>query len=436
MKFFKLLKKEMRELITMQSLLGLLAGILMFVLLGSMMNDIGGEPGNNITSIAVADLDASTKSQEAIALLDEKGYTVVLVSAEDDQALLDLAEIKGMNSIIKIPAGYGAGIEAEQPQSLEIISRLNSFSVLSNMNDSTSTAAEVITTGVAKNIFKEQAPGIDAEYVANPVNIVTTTVVGDKSAQISSSALASMALQQSIFIPIIVFILITFSTQFNVSAIANEKGDKTLETLLSTPVSRLSVLGAKMTASAAFSLLMAIVYMVGFSFYMGGLMNGMSGGSGDQLMAPTENVLTTLGLELGPIQFALIGTQLFLTISIALVISLILGALAKDLKSAQGLITPLMFMALIPYFVTMFADINSLPMVGRVLIYAIPFTHTFTASSNLLFGNNMLFILGVVYQIIFLAAVLFVAVRVFSTDKIFTLTLEFKKKKKAPAQAQ
>lgn len=439
MKFFKLLRKEMREIITLQSLMGILIGVLMFVLLGSVMSDIGEKAGGKSATVAVADLDGSSQSGQAIAVLKDNGYTVNEIKGESDRALLDAADALELNSVIKIPAGYGAGLEAGKAQSIEVIGELKSFSMMANLDSSADNAAELITESVTEQIFKDQAPNLDAGYIKAPVALVSTTVVGDKSAQISSATLASIAMQQSIFIPIVVFILITFATQFNVSAIANEKGDKTLETLLSAPVSRLAVLGAKMTASAVFSLLMAVVYMVGFSSYMGSMMNSMGAGMstpGADMSAQitgaiqSVNVLSTLGLQLGAAQFALIGIQLFLTISIALVISLILGALAKDLKSAQGLIAPLMFMTLIPYFITMFLDVNSLPLIGQILVYAIPFTHTFTASSNLLFGNNLLFIFGIIYQIIFLAGILFIAVRVFSTDKIFTLTLEFKKKRK------
>ena len=115
---------------------------------------------------------------------------------------------------------------------------------------------------------------------------------------------------------------------------------------------------------------------------------------------------------------------------IALAASMILGALAKDVKSAASLMMPLMFLAMIPYFVTMFTDVSALPAVGKILLYLIPFTHTFTATSSLLFGNYAVFYGGMIYQLVLLIVVMMLAVHIFSTDKIFTMTLGGQKKRR------
>lgn len=76
-------------------------------------------------------------------------------------------------------------------------------------------------------------------------------------------------------VPIIMFVLIMFSAQMILSAISNEKIDKTLETLLSAPVSRLSVLASKMLAAGVVAALQVVVYMFGMSKMTGGLTEGM-----------------------------------------------------------------------------------------------------------------------------------------------------------------
>lgn len=427
MKFFKLLKKELVELLSVQTLVGLVVALVMFMVLGNVMGGIGEKVEKSNSSVVVCDLDNSATSKEALSWLEAGGFKIDLIEGESDTALLQKASELDHDVFLKIPSGFEAELASEKPQSLEVISALKSFSMFSNMDSSASSAADAIGKALTAKLLAEKVPNIDAEYLQNPVVVTENTFVGEKSATISSDMLISIALQQSIFIPIIVFLLITFASQLNISAIANEKTDKTLETLLSTPVSRLSVLGAKMTASAVFSLLMAAVFMIGFSTYMGGV-TGMATGGAD-IPSASNSVLASLGLQLSLMQYILLGVQLFFTICISLVISLLLGALAKDLKSAQGLLTPLMFMVMIPYFITMFLDVNSLPMIAKVIVYAIPFTHTFTATANLLFHNDMLFIIGVLYQAIFLAGILYVAVRVFSSDKIFTMTLSLNKKK-------
>ena len=83
----------------------------------------------------------------------------------------------------------------------------------------------------------------------------------------------------------------------------------------------------------------------------------------------------------------------------------------------------------------MMVDISSLPTVVQIILYLIPFTHTFIASSNLMFGNTFLFYGGMLYQVVILAVVMLVAVRIFSTDRIFTMTLDFSKRKKSKSAA-
>lgn len=431
MKFFKLFKKELKELMTFQSLAGILIGVVLFVILGNMMGNVGDEIARSSGSVVIVDNDKSQTTEQSITALQQSGFETFVIEGEEETELVKKASELGKKSLMVFPKGFEEGILNQERQEIKIISELKGFSMMGNMDSSAQSAANIIKDSLTTTMINENIPDVDAEYVKNPIVTSDITVANGKSEAVNATVLESFAMQQSIFIPIIVFILIAFATQLNASAIANEKGDKTLETLLSAPVSRLAVLSSKMCASAVFSLVTAGVYMVGFSSYMNGMMGGMSGGEVSLSTAPITDALQKLGLQLGATQYILIGVQLFLTISIALTISMILGALAKDLKSAQSLIMPLMFITMIPYFITMFMDVNTLPTVARVLVYAIPFTHTFTASSALLFSNNTLFFGGMAYQILFLIVVLFIAVRVFSTDKIFTMTLEFKKKRKS-----
>ena len=131
----------------------------------------------------------------------------------------------------------------------------------------------------------------------------------------------------------------------------------------------------------------------------------------------------------------LIGIQLFLTILSALAVSLVLGALAGDIKQAQSTIMPLMFALLLPYMVTLFMDVSQLAVPLRILMYLIPFTHTFIAPGNLIFDNYPLLFGGMIYQVVFLAVAMTLAVKVFSSDKIFTMKLNFgQKKRKTPVE--
>ena len=145
------------------------------------------------------------------------------------------------------------------------------------------------------------------------------------------------------------------------------------------------------------------------------------------ILSPSE-AIEQLGLSLTASDYLLIGVQLFLTIMICLAISIILGALVNDSKSAQTILLPIMMLVMIPWLISMFTDVNSLPTAPKFIIYAIPFTHTFNAMPNLMFGNMTLFWAGLAYQLVIFAVVMFFALKLFTSDKILTISLNLGQK--------
>ena len=112
---------------------------------------------------------------------------------------------------------------------------------------------------------------------------------------------------------------------------------------------------------------------------------------------------------------------------------MILGVLAEDFRSAQNMIMPLMFMVMIPYFISLFADINSISLPLKILILTIPFSHPFLVSQNLYLGNYAMIAAGLAYMLVVFVVLVVLAARIFSTDKILTMKLSFGKKKGATA---
>ena len=272
------------------------------------------------------------------------------------------------------------------------------------------------------------------QLISEPVLAVSYTAANGKTVEVSSEALSAMLMNQSMIAPFAVFFLVLMASQIIMTAISTEKIDKTLETLLSAPVSRFTVLMAKMIAALIVALLNAASMVVGFAFYM----NGMMGSAVNEISSDASggismgDAMKTLGLTLSGGQMAIFAVQLFLTIAIGLSVSLILGAMATDTKSVQTLVLPIMMITMIPFFVTMFADVNSLSPIPRIILYIIPFTHTYTAMNNMLFGHMGLVWGGLIYQLVFFAVCMYLAVKIFTTDLLFTMSLPVKSAAKAP----
>jgi ABC-2 type transport system permease protein len=231
---------------------------------------------------------------------------------------------------------------------------------------------------------------------------------------------------QSIMLPIMIMMLLTFAMQIAATSVAMEKEEKTLETLLTLPIGRFTILAGKLAGSIIVAAVGALAYLVGFSFYMGSFIGAI----------PTEELnldLASLGLAPSALGYVLLGTSLFVSLLSALALAIILSAFAENVRSAQsliGFIYPLIF---VPSFVLMYLDISLLPFPLRILILAIPYSHPILTSKAVIMGDHLTAVLGILYVSAFTVAILYVAAKLFATEKILTVKLRmksFRRKKK------
>ena len=429
MKFINLLQKELKELINGQMILSLAVILAMLFIMGnitkSAINDVTEEAQN--PKINISDRDDTDFTQNLIEVLKNSGAEIKVFETDGDN-YADILLENDIKNIVIIPKGFTDSIENGEKPEIITASRMTSAATLSNISTGTSGAITLIQNCIANTIATEAGMSPEQfELMENPIVLTDNTVVDDKSANTSIDSIMNKISMQNAILPIIVFLLIMMTSQSLISSISNEKIDKTLETLLSAPVSRSSIITAKMLAAAVVALINAGVYMIGFSKFI-----KSSSIQAENLVSSisVDDALSQLGLNLSVGDYVLVGIQLFMTIMICLSVSIMLGALVNDTKSSQTVIMPIMMLAMVPYVISMLADINTLPMIVRILVYAIPFTHTFSGMSNLMFGNNTIFFGGLIYQIIVFAICMFFALRLFKSDKILTISLNFGQKSK------
>ena len=434
MKFINLLKKELSELVNAQMILGLVVSLTLFWLMGNVMQSVTNElvEDSKNTNVYVCDMDDSELTHELLSKLESDGAKVNRVTVNNDDYAAALKD-KDYKSFVVLPKGFADTVKEGKKPEVISVTKVKSASTFSGLTGGTESAVALINSFVSNELAQQQGVSDDElSIIESPMSVTDHTVVADKSAKISSSAIIGKITSQNILLPIIIMVLIMMTSQSLIASISNEKIDKTLETLLSAPVSRGSVITAKMLAAAIVALVNAGVMMFGFSFYsksMTGAMTSELDTTGIMNASlSTDEAFRQLGLNLGFTDYLLVGIQLFVTIMICLAISIILGALVNDSKSSQTMLLPIMMMVMIPWFVSMFTDVNALPTIPKLIIYAIPFTHTFTAIPNLMFGNMTEFWIGFVYQIAVFAVVMFFALRLFKSDKILTMSLNLGQK--------
>ena len=424
-KFFILLKKEIKELITPQTVLPLVITAIMFMALGNVLGKEV-EKTKKPSKILVVDEDKSTSSRGVSEFLGKSTFQVIGFEGNEEAAVKKAKDEK-ISVIAVIPKGFENGLSKVEPQTITAYTIMGNFSLLTSQNSAILDSIIAAINDYTSNqlILAKTSVATPAE-IKNPVRSENIVVVGDRQANVNPQQIMNFIMSQTTFIPIILFMVIIFSATMIATTIATEKENKTLETLLTVPVNRNHIVLAKMVGAGLISLFSAAVYMFGFRYYINGLSGGAATSGTDEA---TKAALGQLGLSFGTSQYAILGISLFFGILCALAISIIIGAFAEDVKSIQGLITPLMILVTIPYILTLFLDINTMPPVIKWLIYAIPFSHPFLAAPNILLHNYSFVVYGILYQAIIFVLFVIIAARLFSTDAISTMKLSFGKKK-------
>ena len=450
MKFGNLLKKELSELITKQAIISMIFVLVLFVFMGQIMGH-SMEEGFDTSTLNICIKDDSAFTQNVIDRIKADETTELNIVDIQSDNYYDELERLDLKYVVIIPEGYGDTIVNEKKPGQLIFASKVSLGFSAAMSSISSSDAVSTIVDCSADEAMESIYGLTAEDVAlitSPANTVEFSAANGKSVEISAAAVSSIVMMESMIAPFAIFFLLLLASQMIMTAISTEKIDKTLETLLSTPVSRMTVLTAKMVAAIISALLNAVFMIVGFGIYMvsimGGAMSGATNGSANISdiagmtnvpdagaltdVLSTADAISQLGFSLSGMDILLFGLQLFLTLAIGLSISLILGAAATDVKSVQTLVMPIMIAVMIPFFVTMFMDFGEMPVAAKVIMFLIPFTHSYIALTNLLSGDMIMYWGGLAYQIVFFAVCMFLAVRMFTSDKLFTMSFSSENK--------
>lgn len=450
MKFGNLLKKELGELITKQAIISMVFVLVLFVFMGQIMGRSMKE-GLDTSTLNICIKDDSDFTKNVIDRIKADETTELNIVDIRSDNYYDELERLDLKYVVIIPEGYGDTIVNEKKPGQLIFASKVSLGFSAAMSSISSSDAVSTIVDHSADEAMESIYGLTAEDVAlitSPADTVEFSAANGKSVEIPAAAVSSIVMMESMIAPFAIFFLLLLASQMIMTAISTEKIDKTLETLLSTPVSRMTVLTAKMVAAIISALLNAVFMIVGFGIYMvsimGSAINGATNGSANisdiagMTNVPdtgaltealsTADAISQLGFSLSGMDILLFGLQLFLTLAIGLSISLILGAAATDVKSVQTLVMPIMIAVMIPFFVTMFMDFGEMPVAAKVIMFLIPFTHSYIALTNLLSGDMIMYWGGLAYQIVFFAVCMFLAVRMFTSDKLFTMSFSSENK--------
>jgi len=412
-----IIKKEVKELLTPSTLVPI---IIMAAIFGSLGNIIGGagQEATKAPVIGMVDQDHSVLSAVAGKTLN-KSANVVYTGSGVSEGLTALEKEDGIALII-IPSGFGESILSNKSGEYQILWIMKGTGLMDTISSSNvDSSLQLASASISKEIIDSHA-SVNSTVILNPtVKNETTIFKGKEMVGISPGLISGFMSQQAFVVPLIVLMVIIMAGSMVISSMGTEKENKTLETLLTLPVKRSSIVFGKLAGSAIVGLILAVIYMIGLGYYT----SSISAGS------PID--MAKYGLTLDAFDYVLVGISLFLGLLSALALCMLLGIFAKNYKSAQTLTMPITLLAMIPMFAVMMLDFNTMPLVGQVLLFAIPFTHPMMAIRSLMFDDYTLVVGGIVYEAIFAMATMAIAVWLFRKDILLTGRLTAGEKKRS-----
>ncbi|MDI6850144.1 MAG: ABC transporter permease [Candidatus Saccharicenans sp.] len=421
--FSHLLIKEIKELLNKQLIISLVFILVIFNFIGNVTRSEM-KKAMARQKVAVLDLDRSDISRNIIGALNMAGFLIEEKAGDKEKAVQEVRN-SGSDLLLVIPEGFGESARNFQPATVETYSFLRGLSIVGRTKTEVVKALLNSTNEYLSNEFlKKKIPDTDPKLLKAPIKNREFVVVRERQVEGSAAAVVNALTAQNFILPVILMMIIMYSAQMVITAIAMEKQNKTLETLLTVPISRGAIVMAKMLGAAIVGLLSAVVYMYGFRNVF-----NFSDVDITRALGGITPILKQLGLTISTQGYVLFGISLFLTILCALSLATILGVLAEDYRTAQSLSVPLVFIVLIPYFISLFADINTMSLPAKILVLAIPFSHPFFAMQNIMFGNLNMVWLGIVYNFLFVVVMLWWTTRIFATDRVLTMKLKWGKKK-------
>jgi len=415
--FGNILFKELKELIRDPKILVgmIVVPLLMFPFMGFVLGYAvqSAQERAETATVLVLDNDGGDWSQVFVDYLNYSMKVAVVSDLSPEEVLAqDLLSKNNSTQFIEIPAGFSANLTAHIGGNRNVTARVNVYGIFSGggiFSDIGSSLADSVVYGFNRYIVP------DVVYTAK-----STVINGEIQEGIDPSMLSSLMLIQTLALPITIMILLTYAMQIAATAVAMEKEEKTLETLLTLPVDRFAILMGKLSGSIFVAGIGALAYMVGFNYMMGSFMVGIQTGVSVDLVE--------LGLVPSPFGHLLLGISLFVTLLSALALAVIMSAFSEDVRGVQALVGYIYQLIFLPALALMYLDINTLPLALKAILFAIPYSQPIIASKAVIMSDYTTVIFGIIYVTAFTLVVMYVASRLFATEKILTAKLKFKRR--------
>jgi len=382
-----LVEKEVKDLLRDPRIyIGLIVPVVIMPIIGFTMSaathsSIESAVGGGV-KVAVLDLDKTQTSLSFLKFANTTGLKVFEVKV--DTVKEALKELKGNDAkiLIVIPKGFESKISSLEGSTVALYFEVKSvgFGEMSAFL-AVDRVVKLYSKTLSDTIISSIKPGINPTVVRTPLNTTSYTVIHDRILSMPPEAVfGQLFMGYGIMVPVVLMIVSIMVAQIAATATAVENEEKTLETLLTLPVSRYEILIAKVIGSTVVAVLGTLFSMLGFALYFRILfplqeISGSAHLGTTALPAPTPQMYLALCLSL------LIA--IFFTTSLGVIV----GALSSDVRISNSLIGAVIIPIMIPAFLIMYGDVRSLPLALQALVYALPVSYPMIIAKNMILSE-------------------------------------------------
>jgi linearmycin/streptolysin S transport system permease protein len=229
-------------------LIGIVVPLGLAFIFNSIFSGISG--ASNVISFGVVNADHGVASQQfTSSVLPAVGRSgLITIHTEPSLAQAQALAANGtLAAVIVIPAGFSARVQANQPASMQVIGNVDA----------------PVSTQIARSIAESYVADLNRVRLSVATAAGTTPLsparIGALAAQAAAapppvtvadvSAQTKELNQKSFFAAGMAVFFLFFTVQFGVTSLLEERNDGTLARLLAAPISRSSILGAKLLTS-------------------------------------------------------------------------------------------------------------------------------------------------------------------------------------------
>ena len=268
---FNIVVKEVKELVRDPKILlpMIIIPLIMFPIMGFAIQTSmqAAEESRGEISVAVMDLDGGPVAENLKANLTNWNAKIVEIEASDLNEAFSYVQESNLTGLIVIPAGFSQNITEGKTSELEVYAPFRGGGI----TESTSSSAVSSLVSLFESNIIDQRIGEEfsepTATVLNPIALSQKSIINGKGVDVNPEILFGLVISQSTIIPVGIMMLLIFAMQLAATAVASEKEEKTLETLLTLPINRFMILAGKLTGSIIVAVVGAIAYLIGFSYY-------------------------------------------------------------------------------------------------------------------------------------------------------------------------